>query len=75
MQELILEKRKISSTTMSPRANPEWFVVDALGKFYDVTGYGTLTAVLPCTRRRRKSISIGRRLPRCVRSFKTLLDN
>jgi hypothetical protein len=40
VQELFHEKRKISSTTMSPGANPEWFVVDALGNFYDVTGYG-----------------------------------
>jgi hypothetical protein len=40
MQELIHEKRKISSTPVSPGTNPEWFVVDALGNFYGVTGYG-----------------------------------
>ena len=40
MQELIHEKRKISSTPVSPWTNPEWFVVDALGNFYGVTRYG-----------------------------------
>jgi hypothetical protein len=40
MQELIHEKRKISSTPVIPGTNPEWFVVDAPGNFYGVTGYG-----------------------------------
>jgi len=40
MQELIHEKRKISSTPVSPGTIPEWFVVDALDNFYGVTGYG-----------------------------------
>jgi hypothetical protein len=40
MLELIREKRKISSTRVSLGTNPEWFVVDGLGYFYGVTGYG-----------------------------------
>jgi hypothetical protein len=40
MQELFHEKRKICSTPVSPGANPEWFVVDAVDNFYGVTGYG-----------------------------------
>ena len=48
-------ERKICSTPVSPGANPEWFVVDAVGNFYDVTGYGgaygagTLSEITPST--------------------------
>jgi hypothetical protein len=56
MQELFHEKRKISSTPVSPGANPERSVVDALGNFYGVTGYGdaydraTVYETTPCRR-------------------------
>jgi len=76
MQEVIHEKRKISSTPVSPGTNPDWFMVDARGNFYGVTGCGdafggaTVYEITPQINPR-----IGRRLSRCVRSCKTLLDN
>jgi hypothetical protein len=75
-QELIHEKRKISSTPVSPGTNPEWFVVDALGNFYGVTGYGdAFGGAMVYEITPRINPRIGRRLSGCVRSCKTLLDN
>jgi hypothetical protein len=50
MQELTHEKRKISSTPVSPETNSEWFVVDALGNFYgvgDAFGGATVYEITP----------------------------